>query len=364
MNIFSLKKTGLAMNGLASVIAAGAFFAALPIAGAAADAPAASNTEKVALYEGADRQQRLIEAAKKEGTFNLYTSVPLSDMEQLTNAFKAKYGIPVKIWRSGSEQVTNRVIAESGGHKFTVDVVAGASAQLEALSREKLLQKVNSPYIKKLMEEAVPSHHEWAPVYLNIFVQAYNTNLIKKDQLPQTYEQLLDPKWKGKIAIEATDDDWFSAVVNQMGEKKGLQYFRDLGANGLSVRTGHTLLTQLVAAGEVPYGLTVFSYKARQLKHDGAPLDWYAIKPAIARSNAIAVAKNAPHPNAAVLFYDFVLSDGQKILVDMFYDPTNKDYQSAANNFPVKFINDQEILDQYAKWSKLYNDIVLKRAGQ
>lgn len=362
MSIFSLKRSCLALNFL--VI--GAIFLVTSPGRAASDVTAkgATNVEKIALYEGTDRQQRLVEAAKKEGSFDLYTSIPLTDINKLTDAFKRKYGIMANIWRSGSEAVTNRVITEARGNKFNVDVIAGASAQLEALSREKLLQKVNSPFIKKLMAEAVPDHHEWAPVYLNIFVQAYNTNLVKKEELPKSYQDLLDPKWKGRIAIEATDDDWFSAVVNQMGEEKGLQYFRKLSANGLSVRTGHTLMTQLVVAGEIPYGLTVFSYKARQLKQSGAPLDWHVIEPAIARSNAVAISKKSPHPNAAVLFYDFLLSDGQKILTDMFFDPTNTDYQTATNNFPVKFINDQEILDGYAKWSKLYDNIVLKKSDK
>lgn len=319
--------------------------------------------EEIASYEGANRHQRLVDAAKKEGTLDLYTSIPLSDIKKLTDAFRDKYGVTVNTWRSGSEAVLNRVVTEARGNKYTVDVVAGASAQLEALSREKLLQKVRSPFVKNLMKDAVPDHQEWAPVYLNIFVQAYNTNLVKKENLPKTYQDLLAPAWKGRVAIEATDDDWFSAVVTQMGEEKGLQYFRNLSVeNGLTVRKGHTLLTKLVAAGEIPYALTVFSYKARQLKQDGAPLDWHVIEPAIARSNAVAVARRAPHPNAAILFHDFLLSDGQKILADMYYDPTNKDYQKTRHSFPIKFINDQSILDEYEKWSKLYEEIVLKKS--
>src|SRR5690606_37822180 len=101
-----------------------------------------------------------------------------------------------------------------------------------------------------------------------------------------------------------------------LGEKEGLQLFRDIVAkNGLSVRKGHTLLTNLVASGEVPLSLTVYNYKAEQLKNKGAPIDWFTISPAIARANGVAMAKGAPHPNAAVLFFDFMLSDGQEILL-------------------------------------------------
>ncbi|MDB5795045.1 MAG: fbpA 2 [Noviherbaspirillum sp.] len=327
--------------------------------GNAANSPP-KTLEELALYKGANRHQLLVEGAKKEGKFDLYTSIPVKDITALTDAFKKKYGVTATIWRAGSEAVTNRIITEARGGRYAFDVAAGASAQLEALSREKLVQKVNSPYTQKLMEGAVPNHLEWAPVYLNIFVQAFNTKQVKKEELPKRYEDLLDPKWKGRVTIEATDDDWFYAVVQQMGEEKGLQYFRNLSANGMSVRKGHTLLTQLVAAGEVPYALTVFSYSTRQVKNDGAPLDWHVIEPAIARSNGVAVSKKANNPHAALLFHDFLLSDGQKVLADMFYDPVNKDYQSATHKFPVKFINDQELFDSYAKWSKLFEDIVLK----
>lgn len=347
----SVKKRKL----LQTMIATGAVLAATPFSSFAADSSGASanHVEKTALYEGPNRQQQLIDAAKKEGTLNLYTSVPVSNMEKLTTAFQAKYGIPVTAWRAGSNQVSNRLITEYRGKKFTVDTVVAASAQLEALSHEKILQKINSPYFSKLMQDAVPSHHEWAPVYLSTFVQVYNTNLVRKEDLPHTYAQLLDPKWKGKMAVESTDVDWFFGIISQMGESQGLQYFKDLSANELSVRTGHTLLAKMVAMGEVPYALTVYSYMARQLKHEGAPLDWYAIQPAIARTNGIGVVKNSPHPNAAVLFHDFILSDGQKILAEIFYDPANKDYQSEQNNFPVKIINDQAIIKGYEKYQKL-----------
>jgi hypothetical protein len=126
-----------------------------------------------------------------------------------------------------------------------------------------------------LIPQAITPHREWIATRLNIFTQAYNTNLVKKEELPKTYHDLLDPKWKGKLGIEAEDLDWFAVVIRQLGEEKGLKLFRDIVAsNGLSVRKGHTLLTNLVASGEVPFALTVYGYKAEQLKNKGAPIDW------------------------------------------------------------------------------------------
>src|SRR5437879_1814639 len=120
------------------------------------------------------------------------------------------------------------------------------------------------------------------PTLLSVWVQAYNTQLIKKGDLPRTYKDLLDPRWKGKLGIEAKNQDWFASVVDVMGGgEKGLKFFRDLVAqNGISLRTGHTLLTNMVIAGEVPLALTLYNYMPEQAKKRGAPIDWFALEPA------------------------------------------------------------------------------------
>src|SRR5262245_46051153 len=124
-----------------------------------------------------------------------------------------------------------------------------------------------------LMPQALRPHGEWVASRLNIFSAAYNTNLVKKDELPKTYEDLKNPRWKGRLAIEADDGDWFATVVTKMGRDKGIELFRDIvRANGVSVRKGHTLLSKLVVAGEVRIGLTVCRYKPEQQKREGAPV--------------------------------------------------------------------------------------------
>ena len=148
-----------------------------------------------------------------------------------------------------------------------------------------------------------------------MWVQAYNTKLVKKESLPKTYKDLLDPKWKGKLGIEAKNQDWFASVVDIMGGgEAGLKFFRDLVAtNGISVRQGHTLLNNMVVSGEVPLALTVYNYMPEQAKKKGAPIDWFALEPAVARSNAVGVARRAPHPNAALLFYEYLLGEGAAV---------------------------------------------------
>jgi iron(III) transport system substrate-binding protein len=135
--------------------------------------------------------------------------------------------------------------------------------------------------------------------------------------------------------------------------------FREIVAvNGISVRKGHTLLTQLVASGEVPLALTVYNYKAEQLRAEGAPIDWFTIGNAIARPNGVAVARNAPHPHAALLYYDFELSEeGQRIIADREFVPTSRKVDTPLNKVPMTFVDARVTLDEYDKWKNLYTDL-------
>jgi iron(III) transport system substrate-binding protein len=337
-----------------------AFAAAGPLRAQQAD------VASLAQYEGPDREQRLAKAAKAERELMLYSSLVVEDLTALATAFEKKYGVKMRYWRAGSEKVVQRIVTEARAGRFDFDVVETNGPELESLYREKVLQKAASPHFKDLLPDAIRPHREWIGDRLNMFVQAYNTNLVKKDQVPKSYQDLLDPKWKGKLGIEAEDVDWFATVVTAMGEQKGLQLFRDIVAkNGLSVRKGHTLLAGLVASGEVPFTLTVYNHNADKLKKRGAPIDWYAIQPAIARVNGVALSKKPPHRNAAVLFYDFLLSpEGQAILVKGNYVPTNRkaDTSGIAAKTKLKFVDPAAMLDQNAKWEKLYNDIVTRQS--
>ena len=322
-----------------------------------AQAPA-NNIAALAALTGAERLKRLAEGAKKEGVVSIYTSMPLDDMAALTSAFEAKYGVKAKVWRSGSEKILQRGLLEAKANRFEVDVFETNSPEMEVLSREKVLIAGNSPFLNELIPQAIPSHKEWIATRLNIFTCAYNTKLVKKEELPKTYQDLLDPKWKGKLSVEADDSDWLAETVMKMGEEKGLALFREIARkNAVSVRKGHTLLSNLVASGEVPLALTVYNYKIEQMKNSGAPIDWFALDPTIARPNANGVARNAPHPHAALLFQDFELSEGQHILGKRDFIPTSTKVPSNLNKMPLIFANPKTTLDDGQKWNKIYDDI-------
>ena len=180
----------------------------------------------IATYEGVDRMARLIEGAKKEGMLNLYTSIAASDVSLMTAEFEKRYGIRVNVWRAANDKVLQRVLAEQAARRNDVDAVQIASLELEALARENALQEVRSPNFTYLIGGAVPNHHKWAAHYLNVWVQAYNTQKVRKDELPKTYSDLLDPRWRGRLGIEIKNEEWFYTVVEGMGESAGLQFFR------------------------------------------------------------------------------------------------------------------------------------------
>jgi len=316
-------------------------------------------------YSGADRMEKIVAAAKKEGRLTMYTTFAEKDQPTLIKPFETKYGVKVVIWRAGTDKVLQRTLAEAAARKYDVDLIHFGSPEMEALSREKILQAVNSPVHKDLQPGSVPAHREWAATLLSVWVQVYNTQLIKKEDLPRTYKDLLDPTWKGRLGIEAKNQDWFASVVDVMGGgEKGLKFFRDLVArNGISARTGHTLLNNMVIAGEVPLALTVYNYMPEQAKKKGAPIDWFALEPAIARSNAIGVARRAPHPNAALLFYEYMLGEGQQYLVKMDYVPSNTRAPSPLKNVKILQTDPIRSLDETDKWTKLFDDVVLKHPG-
>ena len=334
------------------------------IACAAATPAFAQHTPSAALDEGAGRSARLAADAKREGSLSLYASMAEKDLIRLVSEFERRYGIKVKVWRSGKNNVLRRAITEARAGRFEVDVVHNPSPEMELLHREGLLQEVRSPYARELIPEAVAPHREWAGPRVYIFVQAYNTNRVAPNELPKTFTDLLDPRWKGRIAIEAKEQEWFFTLVREMGGEQGLKFFRELVArNGLTVRNGNALLNNLVVAGEVPFALTLYSYLPEQSRKSGAPVGWIALAPTVAYTDGIGVMKRAPHPHAAVLFYDFVLSDGQALLEELNHVISHRRNEPNLRKFDLKFIDIDAVLADYDRWTRIFEDTIYGRSA-
>jgi iron(III) transport system substrate-binding protein len=320
-------------------------------------APAGTEPVSPASYEGPDRTAKIAAAARQEGKLTLYTTVADKDLPTLIQPFESQYGVKVVVWRAGTDKVLQRTLAEAAAGRNDVDVIHFGTPEMEALSREKVLLPITSAVHAELQPGSVPAHREWAATLLSVWVQAYNTKLVDRNSLPKTYADLLDSKWKGKLGIEAKDQDWFASVVDVMGgDGPGLDFFQKLGAgNGVSVRLGHTLLTNMVISGEVPLALTVYNYMPEQAKKKGAPIDWFVLEPAIARANAVGVARRAPHPNAALLFYEYLLgTEAQQYFVNMDYVPSNTKVTSPLKGVKIVQVDPVRTLDEIDKWTTLF----------
>jgi iron(III) transport system substrate-binding protein len=341
-----------------TLLMAAAGAALLPAA--RAQDPSARNRE-LYLYKGADRDARLLEGARKEGQLNLYTSLNTKDSGPITEAFEKLTGVKVLLWRSSSEKVLQRAVTEARAGRFACDVLETNGPEMEALAREKLLAEFHSPHFKDLPPAAFPKHRLWVADRFNFFTIGYNTKLIKPEEVPNSYEDLLHPRFAGKLGIEASDTDWFAAIVKHMGEAKGLAFFRKLAATRPQLRSGHTLMGELVSSGEVPITATIYNHNIERLSVKGAPVKWKALTPTFGRPNAIGVVPRAAHPHAALLFADFMLSpQGQQLIKERNRVPASMAVETQLNKFPYEMIDPVITLDEADKWEKLWSELFLK----
>jgi iron(III) transport system substrate-binding protein len=323
----------------------------------------------VAAYAGPGRTARLVENAKKEGELMVYSSLTPSDQLELADDFRKRYGVTIRFWRGSQSNILSRVLGETRGGRYLFDAIETNSPQLEALAREGLLQNVHSPFTEQeLIPGMLPPHGEWAPDRLNLVVYAYNTNVVKKADLPGTWDDLVTPAWKGRIGMESTNVEWFETLVEGLGQARGLELFRRLGENGVAVRTGHTHSTGLVIAGEIPLMMGVFSHDVDRMKPKGAPIDWFVLPPAVILPSAVAVSRRAPHPNAAALFFDYMLTDGQRFYVEVHRVPANRNYDTPVRRLvregaPYRVVDARRSVDENDKWLALYRKLIVDRSA-
>jgi iron(III) transport system substrate-binding protein len=329
-------------------------------------AQTAQGSVDIATYTGADRTQKLLDGAKKEGSVMLYSSLSPEEITALGEGFEKKYGIKVQNWRGDSEGIVRRAVTEARAGRHEVDIAETSGTEMESLKRENLLRDVNLPVFSELNPQAILPHKQWIATRLILYVAAFNTSIINPSEIPKTYTDLLDPKWKGKLGIEADDAAWLMTLAQANGEEKTIKLFRDIVAkNDISVRKGHTLLAQLVLSGEVPLALTAYINRIDQYESRGAPVSPALLAPLIALPTGAGVFKNAPHPYAAVLFMDYVLGvDGQTILAKLQSITTNTKVAVRDGKPPLpelKFVDVAKLLDEGDKWRKIYNDLFVAK---
>jgi iron(III) transport system substrate-binding protein len=335
--------------------------AALALSFVASLACAQSPHRDLYLYKGADRDKRVLDGARKERHAVIYTSLNTKDSIPIIQAFEKKFGVKIELWRSSSEKVLQRALTEHRAGRFAVDGFELNGPELEALYREGLLEEFWSPQFVNIPPQGFAKHRHYVADRFNFFTIAYNTKLVKPNEVPNSYEDLLHPRWVGKLGIEASDTDWFGSIVKHMGEAKGLEFFRKLAQMKPQMRTGHTLMAELVSSGEIPIAATIYNHNAERLAVNGAPIKWKALNPTFGRPNGIAVAKRAERPHAALLFADFMLSlEGQRLIKARNRVPASNKVESNLNDFPYEMIDPVVVIDEAEKWEKIWSQLFLK----
>jgi len=268
----------------------------------------------------------MIEGAKKEGALVVYTSMTVDQMQKILDAFRIKYPfIKSNMFRAVGERLLTKIKTEAQTGKYDFDVVQSAETQAYFLKKKNLLQKYISPEMKNIQKPFFDPDGYWAAVYIMPNVIAYNTRMVKRSEVPKTDEDLLNPKWKGKIGMDHTKPEWFAWKLKRMGEEKGRAYMKKLAAQELRLYSGLSVITNLLVAGEFPLVLNTYLHNVEEVKRKSAPADWIAQDPVFTKFQPLGIGSKAPHPNAAKLFTDFMLSEeGQKIIASFGRVPTRR----------------------------------------
>jgi len=260
---------------------------------------------------------KIVDGAKREGRLVLYTGMDTEEANLYTNEFSKKYPfIKSDVFRSNGEKVQARFLVEHRANVHNADIFQTSIIQVYQLKNSGLLAKYVSEEAAAYADGFKDPQGHWTAFYQIPYVIGYNTRLVAPKDAPASYEDLLQTRWKGLVGLETEEYQWFYHLIQIMGRDKGIAFMKKFAGQDLQMRKGHTLLAQLVAAGEMALATVVYSNRIERMKASGAPVEWVRFKgPTITAINAIAIPAKAPHPNAARLFVDFVLSkEGQNLL--------------------------------------------------
>jgi iron(III) transport system substrate-binding protein len=269
-----------------------------------------------ALGAEADGQQRqLVEGARKEGRMVFYTSVETEFARILTGGFEAKYPfIKTDLFRSTHDKIVARLNVERKAGTFAADTLSVGEFETYHMQKLGLMMPYKSPHAAAYPEGFKDPNGYWTDLYDNLIVTAYNSARVKRDELPKRWEDLLHPRWRKRMVLDQNEDRWFANMLHIMGDKKGMEFMQSLAKQEVAIRSGRSLITQLLAAGEFDLQIVAYWYRPHLMKKQGAPVDWLGLEPAILALHPISIVDRAPHPNAAKLFIDYVLSEeGQKL---------------------------------------------------
>jgi iron(III) transport system substrate-binding protein len=276
--------------------------------------------KKLQGLQAPQRKATLEEGAKKEGQVVIYTSVSLSDYPKILSAFEQSHPfIKTQAFRSTPSGVFRRVDTEAKAGRFAVDVVGSAPIEVWQLKQRQLSTSYASPEREGLFKGSFDGDSYWTAFDVTPIVLAYNTKLVSAQEAPKSYPELLNAKWRGKMSLGTEDYDWFAVMLDHMGKEKGLEYMRSLAKQNLHMPGSSSVMrVQLLLGGESAIAVAARGRRVAEFKSKGAPIDFRILDPYVGEPDLLALMQRAPNPHAAILFYDWLLSqEGQSKMSDL-----------------------------------------------
>ena len=283
--------------------------------------------EKLPAHE---RQQRLYELAKGEGEAVIYANMDVSAMKPLTDGFMKRYpGTQVASVHFSGASIITRLESEARAGKPLSDVVLSGQLGVLALIDKKIALRYRSP-AREFFRAGLKDHDGlWTAYMTNVMVSAFNTRNVKKDEAPRNVNDLLRPRWKGRLTMDSQSYVWFGTMLQYLGDEAGVRFMKQLNEQNIAHQRGRRLMTQLVAAGEFDMAVETNLNSVLTLAKQGAPLSFAPIQPYFLSPSLVFMSANAPHPYTGALFVDFLLSEeGQKIVVTTNRMPANSKVKS------------------------------------
>ena len=314
----------------------------------------------------------VIDAAKKEGEVVWYSTQIINQLVRpIAAAFEKKYpGIKVRYTRANANEVAVKILNESRAGRPQSDVFDGTSSVVPLKQQGYVLQW-QPDAAKDYPDIYKDPDGYWITSNIYINTPGYNTSLVPKGSEPHTYQDLLDPKWRGKMAWNALPSasgglGFVGTVLSEMGDADGMSYLRAFSKQKVAnvAAAAREVLDQVIA-GEYALALQIFNHHAVISAKKGAPVDWIKMEPATGTLSVISIHKNAPHPNAAKLLVDFIISrEGQQVYRDADYltaDPAvparDPSLKPEDGHFRVRFFPPEVIEDNLPKWKQIFDDL-------
>src|SRR5215467_3036959 len=263
---------------------------------------------------------KMIEAAKKEGELAWWSTIAQDQSQKLVDEFMKRYPfIKASYWRSGSVGLHNKILIEARAGRSSWDVVSQTTPEfIHELKQKKIITFYNSPERSQFSPDLKDKDGFWTATYALPTGSGFNTQQVKKEDVPKSYKDLLDAKWKGgKISVDDENYELLVGLTQAWGENAAVDYLKALAAQAPVIGRGATQRTQMLGAGEFPLAIS-YTHTVEWSKSQGSAVDWVNLEPVIIKFDGIMLGAKAPHPNAGKLFIDFVLSSKDRSCCEVF----------------------------------------------